>query len=422
MTYLMILSSVPNTYIGGKYLTLPFCFLLSEISSFNQYYGILYRSRVLLITGLTLLATFALFVNSPHYNQSVDGFFRLVNKELIGKYFFLLYGFICALNIKSWKVLLNVTFCSLAFITIIGVINLALRHAHFVDIAMQGAVLNDITADMGGKYEYQDRFRVQATFQNPFNYGFICVLNLFIFMYAKTKKQITKKQYYIALACSLFGIVFCGCRTVVLVAAMTFLIYLMLTQNLSKKLKYFVIILVVSQLTYEFVNPVRNLVDNTLTVFQRNQYATGGGSSIEMRQLQYLTVLTYTRNNMLFGRGMDFYREDLGWKNGRSGRVDEDLQGLEGVLMSYLLERGIVGIFFYLTFIGLVFFSIWKLRKIDYLTSSLAVSLLSAYFLFANMTGELDSFRSSFLLIGAAWGILFKHGNILRMRKNLKQY
>ena len=79
------------------------------------------------------------------------------------------------------------------------------------------------------------------------------------------------------------------------------------------------------------------------------------GSSIEMRVLQYTAVMNHVRDHFLLGRGLDYFFIDMGWSEGKQYLVDQDLFGLEGVLMNYLLERGFLGICFYLFFLCLCF-------------------------------------------------------------------
>ena len=403
---MMILFSVPKTYPGGKIFTLPMCFFLSELVGMKWTAISLKNSKLWIPLTMIVIATIILCVTSPHY-QSVIGLFRLFNKELICKYFYLAYAFICIYNTKSLKPFLNLTYYSVIIMTILGVINLITRHSHFLDIAMIGGEWNDILADMGGKYEFKERFRVQSTFFNAFCYGYICVMNLLLFMYAHTKKMVSLNQYHIVVAGSLFGIIFCGCRTILVIAVAGYFVYIFMTEKLSLKIKYFIAAFFISVFSYQFIKPVEKLVDSTLFAFDKDYKIEGGGSSIEMRSVQFARVLYYVKDHPVFGRGKDFFREDLGYKNGKSGLLDRDLHGLEGVVLSLLLERGVVGVFFYFFFIILMLWIIWEYRDYDRNTTAFAVAILTSYTLFANATGELASFPPTFVLIGCVLGMMY---------------
>lgn len=103
-----------------------------------------------------------------------------------------------------------------------------------------------------------------------------------------------------------------------------------------------------------------------------------------------------------------FFFIDLGWsdvvENGITDRTD--LAGLEGVIMSLLLERGFAGVLFYLTFYIMLFSAFLKYRKYDKQTCFIGISLLVAYTLFANSNGELLSVPPTLLVCGALLHIL----------------
>lgn len=414
---MMILFSVPNTYPGGKFLTLPTCFLLSEIKNYSRISLLLKRTKLWIPIVIMIVATIVLFLHSPHY-FSLLGFANLFYKELICKYLYVVYAFICITSSKSLRPLLEVSYYSILLMTFLGVLNLITRHADFLDIAMQGGNWNDILEDMGGKYEFQERFRVQATFFNAFCYGYICVMNLLLFMYAYAKKMVSRNRFYIVAFCSIFGIIFCGCRTIIIVAIAAYFIYLMLAENITRKLKYFIVLFFVASLSYEFVKPAEDMIDKTVTIFDKKKTISGGGSSIESRQIQYARVFYYIKNNLLLGRGRGFFKEDLGYKDGRAGMVDKDLHGLEGVFLSILLERGVLGAVFYIIFLVYIWGIIWNYRREDRVTTAFSVTTLVAYFIFANFTGELASFPPTFLLIGMSLGLLYHEKIIKNVRIN----
>ena len=87
--------------------------------------------------------------------------------------------------------------------------------------------------------------------------------------------------------------------------------------------------------------------------------------------------------------------------------VDQDLFGLEGVLMNYLLERGFLGICFYLFFYVYVLCFFYKHKSVDKNISALGVSILVTYLAFANMTGELNSVFPTLLITGICLKVLY---------------
>ena len=82
--------------------------------------------------------------------------------------------------------------------------------------------------DIGEKFVDTDRYRVQALFANPFDYGYICVITFLFHLYAYTVKLETKKVLILVTSCCLFGIILCGCRTILFVFVISFIVYCLL--------------------------------------------------------------------------------------------------------------------------------------------------------------------------------------------------
>ena len=86
--------------------------------------------------------------------------------------------------------------------------------------------------------------------------------------------------------------------------------------------------------------------------------------------------------------------------------VDEDLRGLEGIYLNLLLDRGVIGLMFYIAFWGILLVYIIKKRKLRKDAASLCISMLFVYLLFAIMTGELKSVFITMLILGCGIHLL----------------
>ena len=142
-----------------------------------------------------------------------------------------------------------------------------------------------------------------------------------------------------------------------------------------------------------------------LSIFDKK--SSMSGSSIEMRVLQYTAVMNHIKGHFLLGRGLDYFLIDMGWREGKQYLVDQDLFGLEGVLMNHLLERGFLGVCFYLFFYVYIFYFFYKHKSKDKNISALGISILITYLAFANMTGELNSVFPTLLLLGICLKVLY---------------
>ncbi|MCD8298083.1 MAG: hypothetical protein LUC88_10975 [Prevotella sp.] len=391
--------SIPWIPWGGP-LYPPLCFLLSEFPYWFNHVNKIKKSLYGFLLGLIIIALIISFFNSPHY-QDPAGIIKLTIKELVSKYFFLAYGFLCINDEKMIKPMLNVSFYALLVLTFFGILNLITKEAILINLA--GYVKGDTL--MGDFFTDMDRFRVQSMFKYAFDYGYICAVLLIFHYWGYAKKLLKSQFFYISVCCCMFGILTCNCRTVQFCFVFAVMSFIMFRYSLKKNIKYFLVIILVVIIAYINVPYVQEKVDMATSVFDYNS-TNVLGSSIQIRVIQYSKVFKYIQGHEFFGRGIDFFYYDLGWGDVYSAKRDPDLWGLEGVFMNLLLERGFVGTIFYIVFYCTIFFYIFKHRKRDRLTSSIAMSLLITYFVYANMMGELYSVPPTLLLVGTLLSLM----------------
>lgn len=387
--------TLPGIPFGNSVFIVPICFFISELKNFKSSYLSL-RSYIKKIILLMIIATIILLINSPHYNDSAFNTTRLIISELITKYFIIAYAFISINTINDLSKTVKAIYYALIVLTFFGILNLKMNSSIIIDsLGIENISVND-------------RLRVQAMFANPFDYGYICILLLLFMTFVHSKKLLSNKKYYLSLICCTFGIITCGSRSVLLAAVVSYIVYIMIAKSLYKKLYIIFIATLLSIISYNIFPAVSDKVDQTLTIFTDTSGNKVSGSNLDMRKTQYLTTFMYIKNNLLFGRGKDFFSIDLGWKDVSENRdlVMTDLAGLEGVLMSLLLERGFIGILFYFIFYATLVIKFINYIKTDKETSCIGFSILVAYLLFANSNGELNSVGPTLLICGALLHIL----------------
>lgn len=404
------LKSIP---FGGGIYILSNCFIISELPYILKHYRKIKRTIIYTCMSIFLLSFIIIYINSPHYYLSLSQLLRLIIIEGVGKYFAMCYAFICIISEQDLKPIIKVSFWGLVVLTIFGLLNLITRHAIFIDTVGAHQEVSVTMANLGSKFTYSDRFRVQAMFMNPFDYGYICILLLLLHLFAYFKNLIQRKYLYISVICCLFGVFFCGCRTNILCFFIGIFFFVLTAFKISRLLKYSIIGIISFLFIYSSFPVIQEKVDGMFTIFDTN--TTYSGSSIDMRILQYTTVFHYISGYELFGRGIDFFLIDLGWKDGRDGLVDKDLYGLEGVAMNIILERGIIGLIFYISIYFILLRFIIINRYIDKLTASLCLSILATYIVFANATGELSSVYPTLLIVGMGISLLYRKKQIKKL-------
>lgn len=372
-----------------KYI-LSYCFLLSEGKNISSYIKRFKELNLWKLVIAMMIATIIWSITSPHCNNVIE-FLRLLIMELIGKYFAIFYAFMCIKDRNTLKKSYKIAYYGILLLTFFGIINLLTGYSVFIKDVLGEAV----------DFTHSERFRVQSMFDNWFDYGYINAILLLYFIWGYSNRMISKRVFYITACCCVFGVFASGCRTNYLVLFVAIISYVLLAFKQRRSLKYLFLVSMIGIVAYVSVPSINEKINQTVNMFSVGDTSTSG-SSIEMRTLQYATMWSYVRNDYLFGRGWQFFEIDMGWgKKDEGGLVDHDLWGIEGVFMSLLLERGIVGVLFYLFFYISLSIVLWSYRKYDKKTTALCFSMLLAYACFANISGELDTVFPTLFFIGA---------------------
>ncbi len=372
-------------------MAISLAFLLSELTHYRMNWKRIRKSVILPFLILALTSFLAAVVTSHHLHNINDaGYF--VFYELIAKQFVLVYAFLSLRRKKSIQPVLVVSFISLIIMTIVGYVNQVSGYSFFVDSFFE---------DTFNEYDFVTsyRFRVQATFVNPFDYGYICVLLALLHFYGYQQKMETLPVMIIAQLCCLYGVVACNCRTIMFCYVICALVYcLAIQKKKTTKIGITVGVLVLGVLLFTMVPSMRRIMLNVASIFDPTSVTRG--SSLAMRLIQFTSVLFYIQGYVLFGRGVYFFNRDLGWENGSQLAADSELYGLEGIYLNLLLERGAVGLVLFLAMMVLLIVFICRHRKLGKKMYALGLSVFLLYILFCFMTGELLSAAPSYCILG----------------------
>lgn len=405
-TIVFTVVSIPAVPFHDANILLPLSFLLSEVKHLNAMIRSTRGKLIWNLMGIAILLSVLTIIASPHLRDA-ESLRIFVQGELFFKYFVLLYAFWAFSNEESIKPTLRVTFYAMIVLTAFGVLNSVTKSADFVSIMTQGAVKTTVSSngdDAGQVFMTSDRFRVQAMFLSPFDYGYICVLMLLLHIYGFIHKYETKLKFLVVASCCIFGILSCGCRTNIFCGLIGVSVFFLLAYKLGKSIRLSLLGIFLACISYMCVPAVQEIFDNMMTMFDKNSNVTG--SSMELRAVQYAAVLYHIQDNPLLGCGYQYFLIDMGWGQGREFLLDSRLAGLEGVIMNYILERGFIGVFLYLLFYISILYYFYKNRKKASMTIALGISVLSAYLAFANMTGELSSVYPTLLLLGYVFKVI----------------
>ncbi len=400
-TIIFTLVNIPIIPVHSANAVLCLCFLLSEIRYIRKYLTTHRRTPIPLLLKISVISAFFCIITSPHVYDTFQNIRLFIQSELFFKYFAICYTAWALKDKSSIKVTLKYTSIAMIIITFFGILNFITKIAFFVNEATIGKVSEMMGGEtIGNVYLQRERFRVQAMFANPFDYGYICVMMLLLHIHCFIEKRTKLRPFLIVCICCLFGIFTCGCRTIVFCAIVTFISYILLAFRPQKYVKYGLVgslILIGAYLTIPYV---QEQCDKMLTMF--DEKSNVGGSSMEVRMIQYAAVFNHISGHEIFGRGYGYFTKDLGWGQGVEYLVDRDLYGLEGVTMNLLLERGFFGLICWLVFYIVLINYFWKHRKYNRQIAALGLSLTILYLCFSNMTGQLLSVYPTLLLLGYA--------------------
>ena len=395
-TMTLTLVSVPVIPLHKANLLLPMFFLLSEWKSLILHIKKIWstpylRTALAIVLLSTIVCAFTTTYTKP---------WSIIQGELIFKYFALAYAFMAVKDERSLKPVLKISIYCLIALTLFGILNYIDRSAELVNELTKGKTNWVYNVEWGDYYSERARFRVQSMFKSPFDYGYICAAVLMLHIHAWYKQMESKNEFILAVACCAFGIITCGCRIVWVGALFSVICYYMWSFRLGRNMVMGIVGVVVIVLSYNFIPAVEKKVNSVTDIFVENSET--GGSSIAMRTMQFVMTLKYVEGHEFLGRGKGYFTTEI-WNADVDQRTREasGLEGMESVIMGYILERGYFGLTLWITFYLIIFLYFHRHKqKNNKLITGLGVSILSLYLVFAIGTGELGSVYPTMLLLG----------------------
>ena len=386
----LTLVNIPVIPLHKANLLLQVAFLLSEWRDLPRHFKRLQSTPYLWIPLLIVSFSALLAALTSPYTSIKE----TIEYELLFKYFAIAYAFWAVKNEKSLKPILQVSLYCLMVLTFFGLLNYIDKNAIFVNALTEGetTIYGDVA--LGDVYTESDRFRVQSMFQYAFDYGYICAAILLLHLHGWNRHLESKTAFIIAIVCCMFGILTCGCRIVWVSAVLSIACYSMWVFKLNRNVMYGIIAVILLIIAYNTVPAVEEKVNQLTDVFVEESET--GGSSIQMRMSQYMTVAIHIEGHEWLGQGKGYwehiYTED---RESVSG-----LLGVESVILQLLLERGIVGLVLWAAFYTVIFLYFWRNRIRRKKLTGLGVSILTLFLIFSIGTGELGSVYPTMLLLG----------------------
>ena len=383
----------------------PIVFLLSEWNYLKRHLKDFWHTPSLKYPVLVVIvSTIICILSSPRLSRSFMSAFMFFRGELIFKYFAICYAFWAYSSETSIKQTLKVSFYCLLVLTFFGILNYYSESAIFVNAVTVGKTSwTKDDAALGDVFIDSDRFRVISMFRHPFDYGFVCSAIFLLHFHGVCQQLESRRRFIIAALCCLFGIFFCGCRTVWVASAMAFICYSLWSFKLKKTSAWGLMAIMALILSYGVVPFIEEKMDQVSDILSDNPQTNG--SSLKLRQSQFeATMDLLDEENEMTGQGEGYFAYDLGFADQFSDRRSQvlarGLYGMESVIFKYVLERGYLGLFLWALFYILIFIFFVKNRHKYKRLTGLGVSFVVLYLFFSIGTGELGSVYPTMLLLG----------------------
>lgn len=213
-------------------------------------------------------------------------------------------------------------------------------------------------------------------------------------------KIIEKWQFFILFLGSLFGILFCNCRTVVIVYVIGISIYHLIAVSLKRQMAYFLLFTIFYSTTYISIPIVEHKTNQIVSAFTDFKGEEVKGSSLNLRTTQLTGSFFFFQKSPIVGNGYNYISDKLGWNKQKISRQNHKMAGYESIVFKLLIEKGIIGIVAYLLFYGSILLYLIKNYKYNLYLGALGIAIFSTYMFFAMATGELLSVPITLVCLG----------------------
>lgn len=371
---------------------LIFCSLLQYGNMKNSwsYFPFKYQLFFILVTSL-IIGFFSQYIPDLQHRITKPLF------EFTGSYILLFIAYFYSGN-NTFNTLKKTFLICAILLTLVGIINGIFRYNPYIDLV--DSIYPSGILDFAHMYTHRERFRISSLFTNPFDYGYVCLLINVIAIYLKQTNKIEKYMFCILSICSFFGIVFCNCRTIIIVYIIGISIYFILSSKLNSYITYMLLFVIVYSIAYINIPIVEKKTDQIVSVFVDSQGKYVKGSNLNMRATQLLGSIYFFKQNPIVGNGYDYIADGLGWRKQQISGKTGKMAGYESIIFILLIEKGIIGIISYLLFYGSILFYLIKNRKCDVYLTALGVAIFCIYIFFSIAAGELLSVPITLVFLG----------------------
>jgi hypothetical protein len=301
-------------------------------------------------------------------------------------------------NYKDIKYIYNKLLLFFSLFTIYGISNYITKRNEFYDF---------IVAGYGGRNFANDnmlagieRFRVSSFSWHAIYYGFLLsmILMLIIFIFTAVKiNKVQKVRYFILFILLIINLFLTNSRSPIFAALLSISIYILFSFGTLAKVKIFLIATITFGISYFYFPYVSNLITESTIGISTGSAKYENASSVSLRETQFAQSILIFNKNPIFGNGIDYITENLGYSSDENKRKsDTNFFGFESYVYKLIIEQGIVGIVANLVLLISLFN--WHLKlfsKVNFLKQKIIIfniACLVGFIVFIVATGDLGIF------------------------------
>ena len=349
---------------------------------------------------ITLLFVFIAYLLIGLIDSRLNFFYKIYKPILLFFRFFSIL-FVVGFYVKNYKDLnyiYNKLLLFFSLFTIYGISNYITKRNEFYNFIISGYGGRNFAND--NMLAGIERFRVSSFSWHAIYYGFLLsmILMLQIFILTATKiDKVQKGKHFILFILLIINLFLTNSRTPIIITLICVSIYIFFSFGKLAKLKILVIATITFGISYFYFPYVSNLIVESTIGISSGSDKYENASSVSMRETQFAQSILIFNKNPIFGNGIDYITENLGYSSDENKRKsDINLMGFESYVYKLIIEQGIVGIVANLVLLISLFN--WHLRffsKVNFLKKKIIIfniACLVGFILFIVGTGDLGIF------------------------------
>jgi len=308
----------------------------------------------------------------------------------------------------KWSLIISIVIASIYGIFLMDLNGLN-PYTSFLALHFNGMDGADMYLNTESRLDFSTAGKIQSTMIHPMRWSMnLCFLIIIFLSFIQKNKS---KWYWIIIILIGFNILISGVRTGIAALVIGFVYYFLRNRNL-KTISYGLLIITVSYVAINYNKNISNLFTSFTDISGNKSKVQGSSISMRLNQLQGAT--NEIRGKELVGKG-------YGWNNYYQSKhgVHPVLFAFESLIFVVLCNNGILGIFIWIIFIGMMFRLQRKILKSkeDVIWMDTFILTYIAYAIGTGEYGYIELFSIYYVFLLSYFKISMHQNSMIILRK-----